>query len=200
LIGEHTQPWASPRAGVSVGFGAHFGPPPSVLNISAGAVVRTSAMNRDVMQARAFARPSTGRALGATAPQARTAGSWQYRGTTTSLRGDGRGPEAGYSGGPHFGGRLGGGFAGSAAGARPYPMARPSGGFYSGGTRSIVGGYSGGARAFGGGGAPRSMPAPSGGFHGGGSIGGGVHSGGSGGGFHGGGGGGFHGGGHGGHR
>jgi hypothetical protein len=203
MIGEHTQPWvASPRVGVSAGFGAHFGPPPSVLNISAGAVVRTSAMNRDVMQARAFARPSTGRALGATAPQARAAGSWTYRGTTTSLRGEGRGPEVGYAGASHFGGRLGGGFAGSPAGARPYPAARPSGGFYSGGTRSFGGGYSGGARPYGGGVAPRPMSMPSGGFHGGGSSGGAVHGGGSvgGGGFHGGGGGGFHGGGHGGRR
>lgn len=217
MIGEHTQPWAaSPRVGASAGFGGHFGPPPSVLNIAPAAVVRTSASNRDVMQARAFARPAggSGRVFGATAPQARAGGSWTYRGTTTSLSGNAvRAPTAGYSAGSsaaaHFGGRFGGGFAGSAAGARPYPAARPSGGFYSGGTRSIGGGgYAVGPRPMaggvGGGVASRPMPVPSGGFHGGGSYGGAIHTGGSGGGgFHGGGGGGFHGGGgggHGGHR
>ncbi|HSY21858.1 MAG TPA: DUF6600 domain-containing protein [Polyangiaceae bacterium] len=208
LIGEHTQPWVASRGGVSGGFGGRFGPPPSVLNISAGAVVRTSGMNRDVMQARAFARPSTGRAYGASAPQARMGGSWTYRGTTTSLTGDAmRAQPGGYASTTHFGGRLGGGFAGSPAtspiGPRGYPVARPSGGFYSGGTRTIGGGYSGGPRSFGGGAAPRPMSMPGGGFHAGGSVGGAVHGGGSvggGGGFHGGGGGGFHGGGHGGRR
>jgi hypothetical protein len=61
-----------PFVGVEVGPGrpAAFGPPPASLGIRADAVVRVSANDRGVAQARAFARPATAQAMGAHPPRA----------------------------------------------------------------------------------------------------------------------------------
>jgi hypothetical protein len=181
VVAANTRPWAAGAGGGRVTANpAVAGPPPSVLHIPATAVVSGAAANRGVVQARAFARPSTAMPLGGSTPRfaARPA---QY-------------PQVAPS---HFGGRLGAGFsgAGAANGYSPRP-------YYGSGRYSTPmpsrGGYPAG-RSFGGGGFGYRAPAAGGGwsgFHGAGG-GGGFHGGGS---FHGGGaayhgGGGFHGGG-----
>ncbi len=223
VVGAQTRPWIGASRGAG-GMGGHLGPPPSVLNIAASAVVHTSVGNVGIAQARAFARPSTARALGAAAPRMAA-----ERGPRPGIgESDGRAsmrasvPAYGAASQSHFGGRLlGGGFAASggagppvrsfSGSARPYfgapgagpafsssPAYRSSGGVvYGGASRSL-----GGASTFYGRSAPVSPGAGayrSGG--GGGAVGGGFHGGGGGGGTHaGGGGGGFHGGGRGGRR
>ncbi len=223
VIGARTRPWVVARPGV--GQSLHMGPPPSTLNIASTAVVRSSG-NPGLAEARAFARPSTARALGASAPRAFgprevTAG-WSARGVVSTQPAY---PSV-YS--SHFGGRLGAGFRGSATsapptrsieGTRPYygsmrggPSYGPGSGYrsigggpsYGGGYRGPVGGSMGGYRgpvggSMGGGGyaRPSAAPAPAaGGFRSGGGFSGGGSV------FHGsgGGGGGSRGGGRGGRR
>lgn len=135
-ITAHTHPWVSSevegRRGIAEAPMA--GPSPATLGIAASSIVRTTAGDRGVVQARAFARPNTALALGGRAPQGAGSRGWQYGGAwrpSTTLRG---GPS-------HFGGRLGAGFVGSpnAAGpmrspatlqGRPY-YASPHGGSFS---------------------------------------------------------------------
>ncbi len=109
VIAAHTRPFAPAgtariAANPSVG-----GPSPGMLHISPDSVERTPANNRGLMQARAYAHPSTAVALGARAPRG-------FSGYAQS-----RAPYPAYRGyaPSHFGGRLGAGFAGNPAAAAP---------------------------------------------------------------------------------
>ncbi|HEV3189361.1 MAG TPA: DUF6600 domain-containing protein [Polyangiaceae bacterium] len=137
VVASHTRPWvaASPHVG-SVAGGLRVavgGPPPSTLNIAAPAVVRTPANNRGLMQAQAFARPSTAVMLGARAPQASMQAGWgtpSQRASSSAVA-----PMAARQSVPsyappaqaqsHFGGRFGTGFSGSTASASPPMQASP---------------------------------------------------------------------------
>ena len=123
VIAAHTRPYAplnTGRVAANPSVGSVGGPSPSMLRIAPDSVERTSATNRGIVQARAFARPSTAVTLGARPPAGR-AGSWsQGRAAYPAYRASyyGRAPRA-YGAPSHFGGRLGGGFAGSAAASPP---------------------------------------------------------------------------------
>jgi hypothetical protein len=212
VVASHTQPYVPGSAGGGrvAARPAVGGPSPAMLHLPADAVSHVASDNRGMMQARAFARPSTAVALGARAPQGvavRAAPGAFSRGgaPVTAYRSQALASES-----SHFGGRrLGGGFAGSAAASGPMRSGYPS---YGGGPRPYFGpsqsaaarGYSAPSRAYSGPSAVRSAPsggafrsAPPGGdfrsapsassFHG--AASGGFHGGGGGGGFHGGGGG-----------
>lgn len=192
-IGPHTRPYvgASPGVGGRVPANPHVnGPPPSVLGIPASTIAHGATANRGILQARAFAHPSTATVLGARPP------------VTVASRGGqgeaGRSPAYGRSAPSHFGGRLGFGFSGSinnqrpsySLGSRPYyGAAAGSRGPYGGGSfhgapsgGTVHGSTSGPSVAHG-----TAAPAGGGGAHGGYSSdeGGGYHGGGG----HGGGGG-----------
>jgi hypothetical protein len=180
VIANHSRAYVPPSGGSgrgrvtanpSVG-----GPLPSDLHIAADSVARSPANDRGLMQARAFARPSTAVSLGARAPSGSVAagyaargpagayGAYAQRGTggavgyapraSVTLGGagwvQGRGPTVAYRSpeASHFGGRMGGGFAGSATSAPPM--------------RSYSLGGGAGARPYYGGAARVGMP--SGGF------------------------------------
>jgi hypothetical protein len=205
-VSTHTRPWGGdvpPR-----GYRVSSGPPPGVLGIPTSSVVHTTPVDRGVMQARAFASPSSAVALGAHAPAPLPGRAWQARGTTTLTGTPSTEPS-------HFGGRLGAGFRGNAysapvrigpgyGGAAPayggpvrgaYPVGGParmaSPGYVYRAPASAPAARSpnfAGRAAFPAGGARYSAPsggsrsAPSGGFRGGGSYGGSRSGGGRGGG------------------
>lgn len=222
-IVAHTRPWATPSSGrlavAGPGRSAGQGPPPSALNLPSSAVVHSSAGDRGILQAQAFARPSTAVALGARAPQ-RSAGGDGWAGSRRASTTLGSSLPSRYAATApsHFGGRFGAGFAGSpgaqapmmrspsySQGARAYPGAPNSSSTYrtpAGAYGRSRGGYGGyyrspgaslgwGARPSGAGGTGQAGPGAS---HGSG-MGGGFHGTGGGGGSHGGRGGGFRGGG-----
>ena len=134
-IGAHTRPYvpASPSVGGRVAASPVVGgPSPASLHIAPDAVVRASADNRQLTQARAYSRPSTAVALGARAPEgmgARAAPAAFSRAAPAAFSRGGAAVPAYRSSAAmpssHFGGRrLGGGFAGSAAASAP--MRSPS--------------------------------------------------------------------------
>lgn len=113
-----TRPWTFPSGAGRPGMGdsRHVGgPPPALLSIAPSSVVHTTAGDRGVVQARAFARPSTAVALGGRAPEGSTSArvGGQYRGVWR--------PSTTLSGGnpSHFGGKLGVGFVGNPNAAGP---------------------------------------------------------------------------------
>jgi hypothetical protein len=130
VIAGHTRPWVPASAGVTGRVIAHpgvGGPPPSSLRIPASAVA-TGGMDRGVMQARTFARPTAAVRLAAGTPRGWAAHSLgaANEGALRSMAapaygGVARGTAPAY--GPpapsHFGGRLGAGFTGSTAGWGP---------------------------------------------------------------------------------
>jgi hypothetical protein len=219
LIGAHTQPWVNASWGRVAARPGVGGPPPSALRIPASAVVRSDT-NHSLVQARAFARPSTAVTLGARPSQGfMHAPSALPRAAAPAYGAAAVAPS-------HFGGRLGAGFVSPSVsapmhaspspspyfGSSPHWSAPPS--FHAG--TGLPSYHSGAAPpAYHGGSAPPAFhgaPSPSfhgfsgggsvGGFHGGGGNsggsrgGGGFHSSGGGGGFHSSGGGGGRGGGH----
>ncbi|HXX67703.1 MAG TPA: DUF6600 domain-containing protein [Polyangiaceae bacterium] len=112
----HTRPWVAPSIDTRFATGevrGVGGPPPGRLNIAPASVVRTTAGDRGILQARAFARPSSAVALGGRAPEGSSPRAWQYGGSwrpSTTLGG----------GNPsHFGGKLGAGFVGNPNAAGP---------------------------------------------------------------------------------
>jgi hypothetical protein len=133
VIASHTRPYvpATPAVGGRVAARpAVGGPSPNDLHIAPESVARSTVDNRGLVQARAYARPTTAVSLGARAPATvavRAAPAAFARGGSpvASYRLQGQPAES------HFGGRrLGGGFAGSAAMAPPM-RAYPSSPSYS---------------------------------------------------------------------
>jgi len=103
------------------GVRAGGGPAPATLGIASGSVPHTTAADRGVVQARAFARPSTALALGARAPEGAPAHAWS-RGAwrpSTTLGHPSSAAGSSYPLASHFGGRLGVGFTGSPNAAGP---------------------------------------------------------------------------------
>jgi hypothetical protein len=203
VIAAHTRPFVPASPGVGGAVVARpvvGGPSPSALHIAPTAVARVSMQDRGLIQARAYARPSSAVALGAHPSQSTAMRAPSV--AQSSAFGRGAAPAYSSPAASHFGGRLGGGFAGNAASAPPMrapsyqASARPSP--YYGSPRFSGSTPAPSYRSYS---SPASSPGYSSSFHGGGSFGssGAFHgsSGGSGGGFHGGGGGGggFHGGG-----
>ncbi len=135
-----TQPWAAQSRsaadlrGDPIGRG---GPSPAALGIPSSSVVHTRVDDRGVLQARAFARPSTAVALGAHAPAGGAVrGSWaaSSRHVATTTLGRAAPSAYGVPGASHFGGRLGAGFIGSPAAEAPMrgPSYRSSGPYLGG--------------------------------------------------------------------
>jgi hypothetical protein len=124
-VAAQSRPWvpqsrriAAARAG-PIGRG---GPPPAALGITSSSVVHIRDEDRGVLQARAFARPSTAVALGGRAPEGDSVrGLWAAKSRHASTTTLGRSaPSADADPGQsHFGGRLGVGFTGNPAAETP---------------------------------------------------------------------------------